>query len=209
MKGDPKMARPASGADKKLIRVGLRLIAQNGTKALSIRKICQTANVNLGMFSYYFKNKENYLRILFNDIFNNLFKFLNMEQTTGMNELERLKYFSFKMLDFAFQNKNLFRAVFIESAIEQNVYERYVKQGILKPFDLPFQLVEAAQKAGFLRTDMNELEIQRLFFFSTAMPILFSECLALLRIDHPIPPYTKADAQKRLEILFNEVEKKK
>ena len=62
------MARHSSHLDEKMLQVGLKLIEKKGSKALTVREICRAANVNLGLFVYYFKNKDTYLKCLFENI---------------------------------------------------------------------------------------------------------------------------------------------
>lgn len=203
------MARPGSQMDKKLLSAGLTLIAQNGTKALTIRRICRQAGANLGMFTYFFKNKETFLKAIFETIYADLERFLDMNRTKELNELQRLRHFSERFTVFAFQNKNLLRAVFVECSLDKDIYETYIRKGVLKPFDLPFRLVREAQQAGFVRTDLSEVEIHRILFFGIVMPILFSECSALLQFGGKVPVYGMAESRKRINELFDEVEIKK
>lgn len=200
------MARPSSNIDQKLLKAGLELIAQNGSKSLTIRKVCEIAHANLGMFVYFFKNKDNYLKIIFNNAYNEMLAFLDLGKAAALNDLERLKYYFDKTTEFAFQNKNLIRAIFVECALDTKIYHDYIQKGILRPPLLPVQLIEAAQQTGYLRTDLSAFEIHRLFFFSAIMPILFSDSGALLGNTQALPDYNRTDSQKRLAALFKEVE---
>lgn len=200
------MARPSSNIDQKLLQAGIEFIAQYGIRALTVRKVCEIAHANLGMFVYLFQNKDTYLKVLFDSIFDKLYQFLDMDKTIRLNELDRLKYFYSMAIDFTFQNKNLMRAVFVDVSMDKNIYENYTQKGIFKPFPLPLQLIKAAQTAGYIRTDLSDFKIRHLFFFGITVPILFSDCNALLRIGEPAPEFTRAEAKKILAILLKYVE---
>ncbi|MCL1972853.1 MAG: TetR/AcrR family transcriptional regulator [Endomicrobia bacterium] len=69
------MSRPSQNLDQKLIELGKEKIVISGVSNLSVRQICLAAGINLGMFYYYFKTKENYIK--------ELFKSLNHDLTAG------------------------------------------------------------------------------------------------------------------------------
>lgn len=203
------MARPGSDADKRLIEAGIALIAENGTKALTVRKACAKAGVNLGLFSYFFTNKDIYLKIIFDNIYADAEKFVDMNQVQQFNELEQLKYFYERMTVYAFLRRNLIRAIFVECLIDEKMHDDYVQKNILKPVRLPLQLIEKAQCAGYLRQDLTVTEIYRRLFFELIMPVLFSNSVSLLMLNKNIPEYNQSDSQKCLVDLFNELEVKK
>ena len=49
------MPRKSMKLDDKLIRVGLDLLAREGVRTLTVRRVCRQAHVNLGMFTYFFR----------------------------------------------------------------------------------------------------------------------------------------------------------
>lgn len=62
------MARPSQNLDQKLIELGKEKVVTQGISNLSIRQICLDAKINLGMFYYYFKTKENFIKALFKSL---------------------------------------------------------------------------------------------------------------------------------------------
>lgn len=202
------MARPGSQIDKKLLNTGIELIAQKGVKALSVRAVCRIANVNLGLFSYFFKNKDTYLKCLFDNIRERLIIFLDMSQAETLPPIQRFRYCFRRMLTFAFENKNLLRAVFVECSLDQELYRSYIAKGILKPFELPLTVIRDAQESGSIRSDLSIGQIQGILFFGALMPILFSDCVAILQIGGQVQKDDLETHLNRLEELFNEVEKK-
>lgn len=66
------MARPSQNLDQKLIELGKEKVVTQGISNLSIRQICLDAKINLGMFYYYFKTKENFIKALFKSLSDDL-----------------------------------------------------------------------------------------------------------------------------------------
>lgn len=58
------MPRPSSNCDARLLEAGGEILREKGLPGLSVRQVCQRAGVNLGMFTYHFQTKENFLRQL-------------------------------------------------------------------------------------------------------------------------------------------------
>ncbi len=58
------IGRKSRNTDQALIKAGIELIAQ-GNYDPTVRAICTLANVNQGMFVYYFGFKEEYMKVLF------------------------------------------------------------------------------------------------------------------------------------------------
>ncbi len=179
------MARHSSHLDEKMVQVGLKLIEKKGSKALTIREICRMANVNLGLFVYYFKNKDNYLKCLFETIHNRLMHFVSEGMYDEMTSLEKTKHFYKGMAEYAYRNKNLLRMFFVESAIEKDLYATYFKKGIT-PRPIDFFSMTDMQKDGCLKSDVAIRDIQCYMLFHILLPILFSECRVLLGDTHEI-----------------------
>lgn len=170
------MSRPNRHIDQKLIKVGVKILEQKGLKGISVREICNRANVNLGMFSYLFQNKDNYLKILFETVRLNLICFLNLESVKDFNSFEKMKYVYQKMIDYTFLNKNLMRSMIVDAALDKQLYETYLKKRILQPFDLPFELIEQAQNDGYIRKDVSKYKIHYGIVHNVFVPILLSDC---------------------------------
>lgn len=63
------MPRKSNNLDKKMLRVGATMLRQNGAAALSIREVAKKEGVNLGMFNYYFKDKNEFIRTILEDTY--------------------------------------------------------------------------------------------------------------------------------------------
>ncbi len=175
------MARPSSNIDQKLIKTGLKLLSQKGVRGVCVRTVCERANVNLGMFSYLFKNKDNFLKILFETVQQNLLDFLSLDSVSHLNAFDKMRYGYQKMVDFAFENTPLMRAIIVEAAMDKELYDSYLKKGVIKPLELPFDLIEEAQRAGFVKSDISKYKIHHGIVFTVIVPILLSDCQIFMK----------------------------
>ena len=201
------MARQSTHLDTKLIRVGLRLIAQEGTKSLTVRRICQVAKANLGMFSYFFKDKETYLKQVFTALREEFFAFLNMAAVQHQNAREQLIYFQHKAVAFAYEHTNLMRALLFDFTMDETLHESYMGKGIIVPLDLPFELIKQAQEQGYLTQKRTTVEIAEHLFFGGIMPVLFSRCISVMS-RNPVMPHELDYYINNMTYLIDEVENK-
>lgn len=63
------MTRPSHNIDVLLFEKGQELLLEVGFDKFSVRNLCKKAGVNLGMFHYYFKTKENFIELLIEQVF--------------------------------------------------------------------------------------------------------------------------------------------
>lgn len=95
------MARPSQNIDKKLIELGKKRMFEHGVSNLSIRSICMDSGINLGMFHYYFKSKENFIRILFkslNEDLQNYWKAYSADAKTSKEKLKKVLFLNAKLM---------------------------------------------------------------------------------------------------------------
>lgn len=73
------MSRNSSGIDDKLLQTGIRLARARGLGGFTVRELCSESRVNLGMFHYYFTNKDNFDRALLSTLYEKLMKDIRLE----------------------------------------------------------------------------------------------------------------------------------
>jgi len=56
------MTRISSNTERRLIEAGKAVLFEKGFSGLTLRMVAQRAKVNLGMFAYHFKDKEDFMR---------------------------------------------------------------------------------------------------------------------------------------------------
>jgi len=85
------MPRPSRNVDQTLLNSGRELFPALGCSGLSLRLLADHAGVNVGMFHYHFKSKDNFLRTLLQQMYDELFMQLQDEATHAGSALQRLR----------------------------------------------------------------------------------------------------------------------
>ncbi len=73
------MAKSESDTYRRLIQAGKDLLPERGMAGLSVRRVCQRAKVNLGMFHYHFKAKDIFARLVIEEIYDQFFRRLRVQ----------------------------------------------------------------------------------------------------------------------------------
>lgn len=181
------MPKKSNNYAEKILHVGIELVAKKGSKVLSVREVCRTANVNLGLFVYYFQNKENYIKEIFREIGKRMVEFSYRGITGEMEPFEKLKHYYKQVCLFTNQNKNLVRMVFIECAIDKELYIKYLENGTIRHSKETFDIVEEAKRSGCLKENISSFDVHYAIFYNILLPILFSESAVLLTHDGNVP----------------------
>jgi AcrR family transcriptional regulator len=85
------MARPSQNIDQILLQSGRELLPHCGCCDLSVRALAEHAKVNVGMFHYHFRSKDNFLTILLQSMYEELFVQLQAEAELTGSALQRLR----------------------------------------------------------------------------------------------------------------------
>ena len=85
------MARPSQNIDQTLLLSGRALLPECGCIDMSLRTLTEHAKVNMGMFHYHFKTKNNFLTILLQGMYEELFEQLQTQAHQEGSALTRLK----------------------------------------------------------------------------------------------------------------------
>lgn len=85
------MPRPSRNTDQTLLQSGRALYPQHGCAGLSLRMLAEHAQVNVGMFHYHFQSKDNFLRELLNQMYEELYQQLEREANIAGTTLQRLR----------------------------------------------------------------------------------------------------------------------
>jgi AcrR family transcriptional regulator len=85
------MPRPSRNIDQVLLQSGRVLYPLHGCAGLSLRLLAEHAGVNVGMFHYHFQSKDNFLRELLAQMYEELFQQLQQEASIAGTALQRLR----------------------------------------------------------------------------------------------------------------------
>ena len=85
------MPRPSQNVDQRLLDAGLELLPLTGCAGLSVRRLTEHAGVNLGMFHYHFKSKDNFIRAVLQRTYEAMFSALTLEVDATATPLHNLR----------------------------------------------------------------------------------------------------------------------
>lgn len=140
------MTRKTSNIDKKLLEHGYKLLIENGASKLSIRDVCNAAEVNLGMFNYYFGNKKKFIEQILTNIYEKFFsnfQLLETESKLGTLELQLTL-----MAKFARDNRHLILILLNDILNGEKNVQDFAKQKMLKHFTVLAKTLKSCQKSG-------------------------------------------------------------
>lgn len=81
------LPRKSHNLDKKMLRFGATILRNKGAAALSIREVARKAGVNLGMFNYYFDNKNEFIKMILEEAYAAFILELKEHQTKNLEDV--------------------------------------------------------------------------------------------------------------------------
>ena len=171
------MIRPSNKLDAALLASGRALFPSTGCAGLSLRALAEHAGVNPGMFHYHFKSKDNFLRALLQQMYEEMFASLQLEAGHDGPTLARLRGALLALATFARDNRRVLARIWIDALAGEPVALAFLNDNAPRHVGLLVALVERARAEGVLR-DLPP--VQRLAFLLGAlvMPMIFAAGLA-------------------------------
>ena len=123
------IGRKSRNTDQALIKAGIELIAQ-GNYDPTVRAICTLANVNQGMFVYYFGFKEEYMKVLFQKIYEDYLSKLQDYPEKDAKAAIQLQQIFYRMTKYFIENFNT--ANFLTEALYHSKCRRLLQAGSLQ-----------------------------------------------------------------------------
>lgn len=173
------MARKSSHADRKLISEGRRLLIKKGASSLSIRELADAAGVNLGMFSYYFRNKETFTQIILEEIYNDFLSDLAVDEES--DDLENLRRQLLVMAKFARDNRVLILSLLNDVLNKERAVQKFVRAKMNRHFLIIAKTVKRCQRKGIV--------------INGPLPLILTQIVGSIGLSNLIP-----EAIKRLGI---------
>ncbi len=147
------MTRPSQNTDQKLIQVARRMLPTTGCAGLNLREVAQAAHVNLGMFHYHFKTKDEFVRRVLEDVYRDFLKEFNRHTLpTQGSAMKRLESALFELGRFGWLNRDLVVALSVDILSGNKRVAKFIGQ-LIQGHMLPiYQLfVECQSEGKFLK----------------------------------------------------------
>ncbi|MCM2322023.1 MAG: TetR/AcrR family transcriptional regulator [Oligoflexia bacterium] len=167
------MSRPSRNTDRLLIRAARELLPETGCSGLNLREVARRAGVNLGMFHYHFGTKDEFLRVVLQEFYEELFEKLQLTIDPKLSPIRNLRETMIAILTFFRDHRDLVFPLLGKDLINgEPAILRFVEANFPRHFKLIAKLVTACQKEGRIRK-AHPYVIMTFLAGASAAPLLF------------------------------------
>lgn len=144
------MTRQSTKTDERLIQAALELLDEKGFAGLKIRKVAEKAGVNLGMFQYCFKTKEEFERQVLRHNYEHFFEGFEPESTGEGDPLDRLRRALYSLGCFIRENSTLLLGLLQDALHDDQVVVEFITENFPRHIAVLSTLTQECQKRGLL-----------------------------------------------------------
>lgn len=142
------MSRPSQNIDDLLIASGIALLPDTGCAGLSVRKLVEHAGVNLGMFHYHFKNKDNFIRVVLQRLYEGMFADLQLQAAAGPDPIDNLRAAVTVLASFARQHRALLLMLVSEAIQGAPLAQQFLRENLPRHIGVIAALIRHGQEQG-------------------------------------------------------------
>lgn len=170
------MVRPSQNIDQLLLDAGLALLPVTGCAGLSVRRLTEHAGVNLGMFHYHFKTKENFIKAVLQHTYDEMFSALTLKVNPKHPARQNLRDALEVLGRFGLQNSHLLLRIMGDAINGEPLAAGFLKANLPRHVKVIAALVAQAQQEG----SMTRVPVPQAIAFmagAVAAPILVGTAL--------------------------------
>jgi len=142
--------RPSRNVDALLLKAGRELFPHTGAAGLSVRKVADRAGVNLGMFHYHFRTKDEFVRRLLQQLYDDMFAHLELAASAGPAR-EALRGALGVLGRFARDNARVLRRLLVDALAGEPHAGAFIKANVPRHIGVMLGLIERGQREGVLK----------------------------------------------------------
>lgn len=142
------MARPSQHTDQLLLKAARSLLEETGCSGLNIRHVADKAKVNLGMFHYHFKTKEEFCRQLLQGVYEDFFKEFSLESGSHDTAVANLRAALILFGRFVRDNRRLAFVLIRDAMLDESVVVQFVQANIPRHVRIIVGLIRKAKRNG-------------------------------------------------------------
>lgn len=142
------MSRPSQQIDELLIASGMALLPETGCAGLSVRKLTEHAGVNLGMFHYHFKSKDNFIGAVLQRLYEAMFTDLQVQADSGADAVSALQAAFTVLGAFARANRQLLFMLVSEALRGEPLPLQFLRENLPRHLAIIVRLVQRGQAEG-------------------------------------------------------------
>lgn len=165
------MGRTSTKADEKLIKTGLSLARAHGLNGFSVRQLCAKSKVNLGMFYYHFKTKDNFDRALMKAIYTEMLADINIKISPAAAPRQNVRAALLSISAFIQKNRVLLSSLAGDVFSGNSQIAQYVQKNFTEHVAILRQQLKRAHKDGLLKTH-DDIEAMLTIVPTVVMPQL-------------------------------------
>lgn len=171
------MARPSRNIDQRLLQAGFELLPATGCRGLSARRLTEHAGVNLGMFHYHFRTKDNFIRTLLQQMYEQMFSVLVIRSHEGGSPLQNLRNALQVLAHFARTHRQLLVRIVADALAGEQVAIEFLQANLPRHLGVLSSLVAQAQREGLL-VQAPPAQVLAFLGGSVMAPVLLGAALA-------------------------------
>jgi AcrR family transcriptional regulator len=145
------MPRPSRRIDQALLASGRALFPRAGCAGLSVRALAEHCGANPAMFHYHFRTKENFLRTLLQQMYEEMYAGLAGAVAEQGPPLERLCGALLSLARFARDHREALGRVWMDALAGEPVAVEFMRANAPRHLGLLLALLDEAERAGELR----------------------------------------------------------
>src|SRR5438132_11527516 len=145
------MPRPSQNLDLALLHAGRELFVRTGAAGLSVRAVAERAGANPGMFHYHFKTKDNFLRALLQQVYEEVFQGLSGAAAHSDEPVDALRAALIAAGALLVRHRRIFARVWMDAVAGEPVATDFARRNAPRHIGLLLALVQQSQREGALR----------------------------------------------------------
>jgi AcrR family transcriptional regulator len=171
------MSRPSRNQDQLLIETAKRLYPRMGASGMSLKMVADKAGVNLGMFSYYFKTKSNFIRKVLESLAADARKEVEIEVPETATSIEQLRYFLIVMGHTFHDQRKLALAMYRDLLNQDPDVTAFLTANMERQMQFLGPLIEKCQEDGYIDSGLTVRQAADFCMASVKTPIVISAAL--------------------------------
>ena len=168
-----------------MLRSGRALYAQWGCRGLSQRRLAEHAGINPGMFHYHFRRKDDFLRALLQQLYDEMFVRLAEDAERAGPAIERLNEALQGMARHVRAQRPLVARLALDAAQGEPVAREFVRANAPRHLQLLIRLLAQAQAEGSLPAATAPMQQAVLLMGAVIVPMVLVP--AMVALDLPLP----------------------
>ncbi|MCI0400842.1 MAG: TetR/AcrR family transcriptional regulator [Gammaproteobacteria bacterium] len=144
------MPRPSQNTDQRLIKAARKLLPETGCSGLNLRQVAAKAKVNLGMFHYHFRTKDEFLRQVLQEFYEEFFKNFELQAEHHPTSLENLRAALLTFATFARDNRRLVFVLLRDAMHRDQVVLKFLRANLHRHITILIRLIRECQAQGEL-----------------------------------------------------------